>query len=428
MASLAVKAGVVSASRLLTRGSQLVAFVILARVLSPSDFGAYGVVTSAIFLAALIGNMGLRQAIAKAIGSNTLAPGEAATTALMCWPFLGVLCCIGLYISNSDQLNALGSISLGSVFTATLAVMLITLLQGVLLGKGNANEFALLDTAPRLIQTLAVIVLWLTDYLSITTVFISFALSFLLFVPQAFRFSYADSARCRARVDAIIPLVRSGFLFALSLFIIMFQSRVGLFILDDAASTHAVGQFFAAQRASEIILDASTATAIVLFSEAARSSDPHVAAREAVKVSVSLFIAFTIIGIGVAAAAPFIVRIALGSSYAGAEEALTILSLGLGPTAAARVVSSMLAGLGRPNVSAAVASLGLAVNVALCLAITPRWGASGAAVALVGGQSVSCVAYIVVLRHLFGLRLNDLLPSLSNLLQKLRRLSAWVRR
>ncbi|MET1754013.1 polysaccharide biosynthesis C-terminal domain-containing protein [Novosphingobium sp. RD2P27] len=423
MTRLASKTMVVIGSRLLTRALQLVFFVILARELSPEGFGTYGVLTSAIFLTGVIGHVGLRQASAQMVGRNQIEYGEAASTVLVAWPFLAVACCLILLNANAEQFLSLDPVSTAACWLAVAAILLISLWQGVLLGRGLTGEFALADTGPRLLQAALVIALLLTGSLDLKSALVSFAAGVLIFLPWLAWRVYRGSTSNRIRLSVTWPMMRMGFIYAISLFLISIQGRIGLFFLNGIDAAHQTGQFFAAQRASEIFLDVASAAAVVLFSETARAEDQRSAFGSAARTACGLFIMFLVLGVSLAIAAPFVVTLVLGPLYAEAESALVVLSLGLAPVAAARVMNSVVSGMGKPWISASVAVVGSCVNLFACSLLAPRFGAVGAAMALVAGQTTTLLGYIVVSRAYFGLRWRDVMPrvKLNTVVTRLRR-------
>ncbi|MEZ5863460.1 MAG: oligosaccharide flippase family protein [Geminicoccaceae bacterium] len=60
----------VVATRLTMRAANFVVFLILARSLTPAEFGAYGYVVASVLMLSVIADLGLRQATAAAIGEG----------------------------------------------------------------------------------------------------------------------------------------------------------------------------------------------------------------------------------------------------------------------------------------------------------------------------------------------------------------------
>ncbi|MCY1648413.1 polysaccharide biosynthesis C-terminal domain-containing protein [Caulobacter sp. SL161] len=381
------------ASRGLTRVSQVVAFLLLARVLSPEGFGAYAVVTSAIFLAGQIGTLGLRQAAAYRIGQKIMSDGEAVGVLAAFWPIAAVLCAAGVYALNRDSFEALGLGLTTAALIACAAVLLLNLMQGVFLGRGEIRAFAFSDSGPRVLQSVFAALLWLFGALTLDTALWSFAAGFILLAPMVIWMAARPANKLDLAIVQVPAMVRHGFLFAVSAFLVMLQGRIGVFFLSGADGEVAAGQFFAAQRASEIFLELATAAGLVLFSETARGGATREKLESAVRTATGLFVMFLGVGAVAAATAPWLVATLLGPQYAGATDALRILAIGLAPAAAVRILNSVIAGMGRPYISAGIVFGGMALNALVCMILVPKLGASGAAFGLVGGQTLAAATY-----------------------------------
>lgn len=385
----------------------MVAFVLLARVLSPGGFGAYGVLTSAIFLTGQLGNLGLRQSAAYRIGRKQMTDGEAMGVMLAFWPLASVGCIGSLLVLNSEALNAIGGFEAKiALAIAMTALLLITLFQGVFLGRGGIKQFALTDAGPRILQSALVGVLWLLGVLTLQTAIWSFAASFLILAPVVLWICLKGAAPLTFSVGNTLNMIRHGFLFAMSMFLIGLQGRVGVFFLSTTAGNDATGQFFAAQRACEIFLELATAVGLVLFSDAARSESVDENLKSAMGVAASMFLLFLVIGGTVAIAAPLFVSIVLGAAYAEAIPAIRILAIGLAPAAFIKIMNGVIAGSGKPFISAGVVGGGLLLNVIIALVLSSRSGPLAPAWSMVLSQFAMAVAYLAVCRFSFGVTIS----------------------
>lgn len=410
MRSYTAKALVIFASRALTRGAQLISFLIIARVLTAAEFGEFGVLTTSVFLMGVIGNVGLRQSAAHAIGRNEEVAGKVVATILAVWPVLAAGCCSVLWFSHGKQ-GAQTLAHTAPLFVSMAAVLGISLLQGVMLGRGDTNGFSISDTGPRLLHTLFFMVLWITGTLSLVTALVAFSAGFVLLLPATFLKSCRGLRLAAPDFKLAGRLLGYGFLFSFSLFLISFQSRIGLFYLRAVDGAGSAGQFFAAQRISEILLDIATAAALIVFSDTVRTKIPAKAIIAAARIAFGMFVSFSIVGLVIALAAPVVVNLALGGKYNAAGDALIVLALGLGPMAAARVMNSAVSGVGKPIVSAAIAIIGLMVNLLICSLTTSTLGPAGAALGLVVGQLITCLGYVIVCIVKFNMRFSDVVTS-----------------
>ncbi len=294
-------------------------------------------------------------------------------------------------------------------------------MQGIFLGRGQTSLFAGADAGPRLLQAALVFALWLTNNLNLVTALVTFALGYAVFIPWVLLKTFRGADIRRPSPTEFYRMIRIGLVYAISLFLISLQGRVGLFFLDGAGKDAQIGNFFAAQRATEIFLDVATAAAVVLFSETARAADPQANFRVAVRTAVGIFVMFLLAGVVMAVAAPLMVNIALGAAYVDAKVPLIILSLGLAPAAVTRVMNSVLSGMGKPWLSGGIAGLGVVANILVCALAVPRWGAVGASIGLVSGQIIACISYAVICRKMFGIGMADAVPDFSGAIRKLKK-------
>ncbi|CAN7416796.1 polysaccharide biosynthesis C-terminal domain-containing protein [Phenylobacterium sp. LjRoot219] len=401
------------ASRGVTRVAQVVAFLVLARALSPSGFGAYAVITSAVFLAGQIGPLGLRQASAYRIGQSLMTDGQALGVLALFWPLTALVCMAAVFGLNQTAFEGFGAGPTAAVLIATAAVLLLNLLQGVFLGRGEIKAFSFSDAGPRVLQSLLALSLWLTGALTLNTALWSFAAGFLVLAPIVVWMAARSAQRLSPAVGQAPAMIRHGFLFAVSAFLVTLQGRVGVFFLSGAHGPEAAGQFFAAQRASELFLELATAVGLVLFSETARSGPNRETLRSAMRTAGGLFVMFLGVGAVAAFTAPWLVLVLLGPQYAEATDALRVLAIGLAPAAAVRVLNSVIAGMGKPYISAGIVLVGIAINAAACALLAPRYGAVGAAAGLAIGQFVAATVYAAVCLHERRLQMIALPPHFS---------------
>lgn len=405
MKTLALKAATILGSRMLTRATQVVALVLLARVLSPAGFGAYGVLTSAVFLSGQVGNLGLRQSAAHRIGQKRMSDGDAMGVLLAFWPPAAVVCAGVVLAFNSAALGDLaagdGAFGLEAALALAVAGVLFTVLvQGVFLGRGEIRNFSLADAGPRVLQSACIAVLWLVGLLTVATAVWSFALGFLLLIPVTAWLALRGASPLRLRLAEAPDMVRHGLIFAASMFLITLQGRIGVFWLTSTEGPVAAGQFFAAQRVTEIVLELATAVGLVLFSEATRAGSLKDNMAAALKTALLLSGTFLVIGAAVALAAPFVVPLVLGEAYAEAVPIVRILALGLAPATFVKIMNGVVAGSGKPALSAAVIGGAVLTNLTAIPMLSQIMASEEAA----AGAFVSAMITATALYAAIGLR------------------------
>lgn len=105
---------------------------------------------------------------------------------------------------------------------------------------------------------------------------------------------------------------------------------------------------------------------------------------------------------GLMAVGPRALRLVYGADYSGTGSVVVVLVLALPAVLVARVAASVLHASGRVRTVLACLSVGIAVDVALCLLLIPRHGAIGAAIANTSAQVTVAVLEIGCARAALG--------------------------
>lgn len=410
MKGLAGKSAILLFSRLAARGVQVISFILLARILSPAGFGAFGVLTAAVVLAGQIGNLGLRQAAAYQIGRGEITAGTAFGLLIGFWPLAAACCAWAVVAFNAEALGILDAghsqaliLPLG---VATAAYLLLVLLQGIFLGKGNIRAFALTDNGPRILQAAMIAILWVLGMLSIGSALWSYALAFALLVPAAIFLARQGGDPIAFPVARLGTMIRYGALFAISMFLINLQTRAGLFLVSGAEGNETAGNFLAAQRLNEIFLEIATAIGLVIFSESTKAADPKKAVHSAAKASSAMIWMFLVIALAIWFTAEHLIPLLLGEQYTGAINAARVLAFSLVPSAIIKLMNGAIAGSGRPYFSAGVVSISLVANVAITFwLLALGYGPQAPAYAFLIAQTLGALCYLALARILYGVPL-----------------------
>lgn len=416
MSGIAGQAFTVVFGRGLTRAAQLVTFIVLARFLSPDEFGWYGIITTVIALAALLGGLGLRQSLAYWIGQRRMTPGEAVATALAVFvPTSAISVAAVLLLFGRDA--PVNWIVLASALAVSVScALLIGLLQGINLGRGQIAAFSFGENFPRTVLMVGALILLLLSHVNLETALWAQAIGFAVTVPILLWFAARGAGQWRVRFDALVPMTSYGGIFALNLFLLMLSARLSMFFIENSHGAAEAGRFFAAVRVNEIFLEVAAALGMVLFSNAARQeSSSSVIVRNA-RISCWMLWLFIAGGVLVALFSPGLLLLLAGPEYTGAASALQILAIGLAPAAAAKLIYPSLAGSGKPFFGSPVIVSSLAVSGTLSAILVPPLGLNGGAIALVSGQYILFIGYVLVCRTRYGVAVRDfLLPRRADL-------------
>lgn len=428
MSDLVRQAVTILFARGFIRIAQLVAFLLLARFMTPAEFGWFGILTTAMTLAAMLGSLGLRQSFTYEIGQKRMTSGEAAGTTLALWPLLTLASAAVIYLLYGNQIPGLSSLETGSLIVLGVAgTMFVTLIQGVYLGRGDINAFSFSETLPRLALMVFAAGLALMASVTLATALWAHVGGFVLAIPVALWLALRGAGKPLPRFDRLGGMLGYGLIFAFNLFLITLCSRISMFVIEHHSGAEAAGQFFAAVRVNEIFLEAATALGMVLFSNAARQEQGVSVLGRNARIACWIFWSFTAAAIVVALFGPFLLRTLLGSDYAPAGTTLQILAFGLAPAAACKVIYPTLAGQGKPFFGTPVIILSLLINLSLAFVLVPGLGVYGGAWALVVGQYFLLGGYVLSCRRLENIHLRDfVVPRVDDLKQTIRVLRSKI--
>ncbi len=167
-------------------------------------------------------------------------------------------------------------------------------------------------------------------------------------------------------------------------------------------SAASFGLYAVAIGGARILAVLSSSLNAVLFPKA--SGLDRSEAIELVGRAARIVFAFTFVaGVLFALALPVLVPLAFGNQYAGAIGLIRVLTVAMLFAATANTLAQGLLATGRPEVATIVQLAGLCVTVPLMFVLIPRFGLTGAAVAVVISNAVRLVlvmaSYPLVLRH-----------------------------
>jgi len=185
--------------------------------------------------------------------------------------------------------------------------------------------------------------------------------------------------------------------------------RLDSFLVNYFVTTSAVGVYSVAAALGETLWKVSGTLSAVLLPKVSALGDSPESARLTSKSSrMGLFLTM-LMGVGIAAVAPWAVRLVYGDQFAEASTALQILLPGIVALSVNKVLSAYVAGRGMPQYNTLVAFLSLVITVGLDLKLIPIWGINGAALASTMSYVCSALATIYIYHRLSGEMLTDVL-------------------
>jgi O-antigen/teichoic acid export membrane protein len=208
-----------------------------------------------------------------------------------------------------------------------------------------------------------------------------------------------DLARWRALVHDALP-------YSAAVTVAILYPRVGLIAVSAISNAHQTGYYSTAFKIVEVIGGTSgliASSAFPIFARAAR--DDHERLRYAVsKVGDTVLIAGVYITLSLIVAAPFVIAVVGGPSYAPAVPVLRLQALALLGGFIAATWSYTLLSLRMHGALLRVTAAGLLASIGLSLALVPSLGAKGASIASAVCEFVVAGGYLFALwrghRHL----------------------------
>lgn len=163
--------------------------------------------------------------------------------------------------------------------------------------------------------------------------------------------------------------------------------RFDLILLGHFRSPAEVGMYGAALRLAQVMEEISDPLYFAAFPQLARAwveaRDEFFRLLRAMAAGLAVLTS-AVVAVG-AVAAPFIVALTLGPTYAAAAEPFRLLLFATGVAVATLWATPAMLGSGHPAAATTAATAGAAVLVVMLVALVPTWGMDGAAWARVGG-------------------------------------------
>lgn len=178
-------------------------------------------------------------------------------------------------------------------------------------------------------------------------------------------------------------------------------------------SARSMGIYVVALSLSRMLNFCQASVVMVLFPSAVGRSSAEVVDLSGRAARVSTI--FTgAIGLGVAIFGPAVLHALYGRAYVAATSVLRILILEVVVGGAVTVLAQAPMALGRPGVVTALQSLGLAFTVPLMLFLVPRYGLTGAALALLVSTTCRMIFMVVSFSWFLGSKCPSLWVSRSD--------------
>lgn len=403
----------------------MLVFFLVARNLSLSEMGIYGIIFSMSLILSTVLDVGIRNSAAIFVGKDLEHMSDYARQSLFLWGMLSLLAPPLMWVS----LNNSGYGDVPSTYQAPAIVLLISMLylrvmQGVLLGAGKIAMYNRSELASRTILLVTTVFLLSTGRLDLLGALWSLAISQLgsaiyLFLIQR---ELLRSGGSGLRSDIIKALLARGFMFMVSVLAMNATKRVSFLAIGHFVDSDKSGLFFALQRLTEIITEVGLAVSIVVFSSNVRASSTEEAVRETARSTRLCFSIFIVIAGAISVTAPWAVPILLGSKFAGHTLLFQVTLLATLIGSIWTIIFPSLSVVSTPTKVFFLFLPGLAANIILVFPMMEWFGLTGAAIAMVLASTILTTSFLLYYRYKFGVPMRDFLVLRADDLAGVRKL------
>lgn len=421
-----------AAGRGLSGLAELATYAVLARLLMPVDYAGYFLALSVVSFGALLGSLGLNQAVvrfvAAAIGLDQAARARALLLRILVLGFVGSLIVAVAYYLAGERLLALAlDMPALTGVTGLVALWIAATSWQRLLAEGfrgfhdigNATLFGGLLSS--VVVVCVLVVLWRTQ----GQAQLNSVLSYIFIATAA---SAAWGGWRLARKALALPLAKTilanreiwnaawPLLFTNLLLFVLTQ--IDLWILAAFRPAEEVAQYAAASRLALVTMVASSILYAVLPPLIAR----HHVRQEKRQLERILRAGATLSGLVslpvvvlFVCAPQWTLKFVYGEFYADAGMVLALLVSGLYVNVATGMRGNVLLMTGHERAELIITLISAALNVALCILGAAYAGMLGVALAAMTSMIVQCLLEELTVRRLFGIWTHASVNSLGDI-------------
>jgi O-antigen/teichoic acid export membrane protein len=400
-------------TRLLIMGLTFLIGVVMARVLGPTDLGAFSVALVVPSLVSLFLQFGLGVANVYFIGRKKYPADVLLGNALTLSLITSVLV-LPLYLLLIPFL--LRTVAVGVQVEVLVLIGLsipLALIGGhlsyIFLGLQDIQEYNLLKLVRNGSTLLFLVVFVLILRLGVTGAVVAMVLAWTLMVVRGlWAMRRVVAVRLLWNWLVLKDCLRLGIKGYLANLFQFFNYRLDVLLLSFFMGVTAVGIYAVAVAATEVLWYVPEAVATVLFPRTAGTSEEE-ARSFTPMVSRAVFPWTLALGVLLALLSYPVVILVFGGQYAAAVLPLRLLLPGVVMLSLSKVLSSDLGGRGLLLYNTLSSLVGLIATVALDTLLIPRWGINGAAVASSISYTLSTLLVLVLYIRVSGNIMWDIL-------------------
>lgn len=396
----------------------IVASIILARILGPEKRGIVATVLAIPFMVFPLAEMGIRQTAAYFVGKDILDEKKVYETLgglLIVLSVLGMLATLLIGVFNGLH-NRYGWINLILASSYIPFNMIFSAIKGVLIGRRALVTISVSTVVIPITYIILMIPLGLVDTYQVEWAIFAMVCSTAIgAVNILIQFRKFGKLKPRYEADLLKQFLSLGFIYALTIFVASLNYRLDVVILERLSNAEEVGIYSIAVRLAEILWMIPNALSLVNFSYSASANNQLNQSLRTAKMMRIVLLMALIPGTILFFLSTKIITLVYGIDYIKSGAAVQAILPGVWFALVFKMLNSDLAGRGLPKVSLSAYGLGIIVNVVLCLLWIPDHGSVGASWA--SSVSYFVVAAIMIVRYIQVTKLGLaelLLPRVSD--------------
>jgi len=374
----------------------IMASVVLARILGPEKRGVVATILAVPFLVFPLVSMGLRQTAAYYTGKKIADERSLfATLGLLLILLSGLGVAISLLIGAANGLtDRYGWLAM---LLATIFIpfnLWFTITKGILIGKRGLIVIAISTVMIPISYLFLLLPIGFVGEYQVEAVILATVISAAIgAVYISLRFRTFGSLKPNYVPGLPKQLIKLGVVYALSLFIVNLNYRLDVLILERLSNATEVGIYTVAVRLAELLWMIPAALALVNFSYSASAQDQQAQSLRTAKMMRVVLWGALLPGVLLFILAPVIIPFVYGSEFERSGAAVQAILPGIWAALVFKMLNSDLAGRGLPKISLVIYSVGVPINILLCVWWIPSHGSTGASWA----SSVSYTAVAIMM-------------------------------
>lgn len=387
--------------------------VMLTRILGPDGIGQYAIIISAMPLAALVCCLGVPISFLYHSQRNPDKTKEYLINAfwlLSGLGFAGGLLLVVLIFTQQGYFGTLPGYAMGMIFIFMPVALWQVLARNSLLIDIQARRLSIIRLLMGIGTVLLILCLWGVGILKVPQAVVCYIIP--CFIPLILGWVWI-----RPMIDFSIrpsfgisqELIVMGIKLNWADLMIVVNTQASIFVVRYLlGSFEQVGYFTRGLSISMLAVIASQTALPMLFSRWAALPEKDLArhVEKVMRFAASMALAVIIV---ILLGGKWIVLIMYGARFLPAVKPMMILVPGSVLYLLSRIMRELLNSRGRPEMSGLAMLVSTVVNVILCWSLVPQMGTAGAALAQTSANVLLLVAFALMVRNKYKIRLNHCL-------------------